>query len=148
MKRFTVANLAAALVLVAGIARADDMPWTFINGEGDGYSVKLVSVTPEPGTPVIVGTPVTFKVTVEYTNTVAPKANVILVFQTEKGRAKPEGEPQVKQEVTEKSGTVTLEDIVVIPKKAKELRLFIPVSPEGLKETDGEVVIRWPIKKK
>jgi len=149
MKNIARIVTATVLLTIAAFASAsDDIPWAFNNGQGDGYSVKLISVSPEPGTPLVSGKSVTFKATVEYTNTVAPTGFVALVFQTEKGPAKPAGATQVKQDVAEKSGTVTLEETLVIPKKAKELRLFIPVSPEGLKETDGEVLIRWPIKKR
>lgn len=42
----------------------------------------------------------------------------------------------------------TLTDTVTVPKRAKELRLFVPLVPDGLSETSGEVTIRYPIKKK
>ena len=149
MKNIAGILTSTILLTASGLSLASaQMPWAFNSGKGEGYSISLESVTPAPGTPVVVGTPVMFKVTVRYENTLTPKASVILVFQTEKGSAKPEGEPQVTQEVTEKTGTVTLEELLVIPKKGKELRLFIPVVPDGLKKTSGEVVIRWPIKKK
>lgn len=142
-----------ALAIAFGIAStlspaADEIPWTFNGERAEGYTIDLVSVTPEPGTPLVVGSVVDFKVTVRYVNSVAPKAKVVLVFQTDKGSAKAEGEKQVVQQVSEKSGELTLEDKVTIPKKAKQLLLFVPLMPENLDVTDGEVVIRYPIKKK
>lgn len=140
--------IAASLACVGLAAARDELPWAFNGKRAEGYRIDLVSVTPEPGTPLVVGQAVDFKVTVRFENNVAPKGKILLVFQTEKGRAKPEGEPQVNMEVTDKSGTVTLADRVTIPKKAKELDLFIPLVPEGLTETNGEVTIRYPIKKR
>ena len=142
------AALSIGLALASTLSLAsDELPWAFNSKRAEGYTIDLVSVTPEPGTPLIVGSQVEFKVTVKYVNAVKPKAEVILVFQTDKGQAKPEGEKQVTREVTEKSGELTLEDKITIPKKAKQLYLFVPLRPDGLEVTDGEVVIRYPIRK-
>jgi hypothetical protein len=140
-------SIGFALVSTLSLA-SDELPWTFNSKRADGYTIDLVSVTPEPGTPLIVGSTVDFKVTVKYANEIKPSADVILVFQTDKGTAKAEDEKQVSQKVGGKSGELTLEDKVTIPKKAKQLYLFVPLRPEGLEVTDGEVVIRYPIKKK
>jgi hypothetical protein len=148
-KNFAKILACAALLAGVGLAFArDELPWTFNGTRAEGYRIDLVSVTPEPGTPLVVGQPTDFKVTVRYENKVAPKATAILVFQPDKGAAKAQGEPQVKREVTEPAGTITLEDRVTMPKKAKELLLFIPLVPDGMTETNGEVVIRYPIRKK
>jgi hypothetical protein len=151
MKIRVIGRLAVAIAF--GIAStfslaADEMPWTFNAKRAEGYTIDLVSVSPEPGTPLVVGSVVDFKVTVRYVNSLSPKAKVVLVFQTEKGSAKAEGENQVVQEVSEKSGELTLEDKLTVPKKAKQLLLFVPLMPENLDQTDGEIVIRYPIKKK
>lgn len=139
---------AVSLACIGFAAARDDLPWAFNGKRAEGYTIDLVSVSPEPGTPLVVGQTVDFKITVRYENKVAPKGNIILVFQTDKGRAKAEGEKQVSTEVTDRSGTVTLEDRITIPKKSKELDLFVPLVPEGLTETYGEVTIRYPIRKK
>lgn len=126
----------------------DKLPWAFNGARAEGYSIDLVSVEPAPGTPLISGTTVDFKITLTYAMSVAKKGKVLLVFQDDKDRsAKPEG-PMVSQSVTEPTGTVSLVDKITIPKGAKELRLFVPLAPEGLNETSGEVTIRYPIKKK
>lgn len=150
MKNITKVLAASVLLAITTLTLAgDEMPWAFNNGDpGEGYSIALESISPAPGTPLVVGQSVPFKVIVRYENKVAPVAQIFLVFQTKNGQVTGAGGAQVKREVTDKSGTVTLEDTLVIPKKAKELMLFIPVMPEGLKETTGEMVVRWPIKKK
>jgi len=126
----------------------DTLPWAFNGTRAEGYSIDLVSVDPAPGTPLVAGSTVEFKITLTYTMSVAKKGTILLVFQDEKNRsAKPDG-PMVSQDVTEPTGTVSLVDKIAIPKRAKELRLFVPLSPEGLTETSGEVTIRYPIKKK
>jgi hypothetical protein len=145
--KLLLAAVASLFCIGLAVAR-DELPWVFNGQRAVGYTIDLVSVTPEPGTPLVVGQAVDFRVTVRYENKVAPKGNIILVFQTDRGSAKSEDEAQVSKAVTDQSGTVTLEDRVTIPKKAKELLLFVPLMPEGMSETNGEVTIRYPIKKK
>jgi hypothetical protein len=106
-------------------------------------------VDPAPGTPLIAGTSVEFKITVSYSMSVSKTGAIVLVFQDEKNRsAKSDGAEVVRAAVSEPQGSVTLTDTVVVPKRAKELRLFVPLIPDGLQETNGEVTIRYPIKKK
>jgi hypothetical protein len=74
---------------------------------------------------------------------------IVLVFQDEKDRsAKSDDDQVVQAAVSEPEGSVTLTDTVTVPKRAKELRLFVPLIPDGLTETNGEVTIRYPVKKK
>lgn len=142
--------VASVVFMGASTSRAaDEMPWSFNAPRAEGYSIDLVSVEPAPGTPIKVGETVNVKVTVSYKLTATEKGGVVLVFQDEKNRSpKAEGEKQVFQQITGASGTLTLEDKITVPKRAKELRLFVPVMPDGVEETTGEVVIRWPIVKK
>ena len=142
--------VASALLLFAGqgLAGEDDLPWAFNGIPAQGYSIDLVSVDPAPGTPLIAGTSVEFKITVNYSMSVSKTGAIVLVFQDEKNRsAKPDGD-QVIQAVRDPEGSVTLTDTVTVPKRAMELRLFVPLLPDGLSETNGEVTIRYPIKKK
>lgn len=126
----------------------DELPWAFNGIRAEGYSIDLVTVDPAPGAPLVAGSTVEFKITLTYKMTVAKKGTILLVFQDDKDRStKPDG-PMVSQSVTEPTGTVSLVDTVVIPKRAKELRLFVPLAPEGISETYGEVTIRYPIRKK
>jgi hypothetical protein len=125
-----------------------ELPWAFKGTPAEGYSIDLVSVEPTAGTPLPAGKPVDFKVTVSYTMSVADRGAVILVFQDEKNRSADPDRPQVSQAVTGASGTVTLAATVTVPKRAKELRVFIPLVPNGLTTTNGEVTLRYPIEKK
>ena len=71
------------------------------------------------------------------------------MFQDEKDRsAKADDAEVVLASVSDPQGSVTLTDTLTVPKRAKELRLFVPLVPSGLEETNGEVTIRYPIKKK
>ena len=145
--RFLVSTF---LLLIASplLEAKDELPWAFNGIRAEGYSIDLVTVNPEPGTPLIAGSEVEFKITVTYAMSVAKKGTILLVFQDEKNRsAKPDG-PMLSQDVTEPAGTASLVDKITIPKRAKELRLFVPLAPEGMNETNGEVTIRYPINKK
>lgn len=144
------AVLASALFLIAtqALAGEDDLPWAFNAPRAEGYSIDLVSVDPAPGTALLAGTSVEFKITVKYSLSIAKTGTIVLVFQDEKDRsAQPDDDPVV-QAVSDPEGSVTLTDTVTVPKRAKELRLFVPLIPEGLQETNGEVTIRYPIRKK
>jgi hypothetical protein len=145
------AVVASALLLFANtlLAGEDDLPWAFKGKPAEGYSIDLVSVDPAPGTPLVAGTSVEFKITVKYSMTIARTGSIALVFQDEKDRsAKSEDAEFVQVAVSEPEGTVTLTDTVTVPKRAKELRLFVPLIPEGLRETSGEVTLRYPVRKK
>jgi hypothetical protein len=126
----------------------EKLPWAFNGTRAEGYSIDLVSVDPAPGAPLVAGSTVEFKITLSYTMSVAKQGKILLVFQDDKDRSAKPGGPLVSQSVTEPAGTVSLIDKITIPKGAKELRLFVPLAPEGLSETSGEVTIRYPIKKK
>jgi hypothetical protein len=145
------AVIAVAVLLFATklLAGDEDLPWAFNGIPAEGYAIELVSVDPAPGTPLLAGTSVEFKITVNYSMSLAEKGVIVLVFQDEKDRSAKSDEIQVVQTaVSEPEGSVTLTDTVVVPKRAKELRLFVPLIPDGLNETNGEVTIRYPIKKK
>ena len=152
MKVFAVqAVVAGALLLFATqlLAGEDELPWAFNGTPAEGYSIDLVSVDPAPGTPLPAGTSVEFKITVNYSMSISKTGAIVLVFQDEKNRsAKSDDAEVVRAAVSEPQGSVKLTDTVAVPKRAKELRLFVPLIPDGLKETHGEVTIRYPIKKK
>ena len=145
------AFVAGALLLFATMlsVAGDDLPWAFNGIPAEGYAIELVSVDPAPGTPLLAGTSVDFKVTANYSMSLAKTGAIVLVFQDEKDRsAKPDGAQVVQAAVSEPEGSVTLTDTVVVPKRGRELRLFVPLIPDGLNETSGEVTIRYPIKNK
>lgn len=76
---------ALLLVSFACVSDAADapMPWVFVNGSAERYSIKLESASPAPGTPVTIGQTVQFKITVSYQLSVADKGSILLVVQDE-----------------------------------------------------------------
>ena len=148
--------LLSALSLVVGAqlcvgsvaCGADELPWAFKGKAADGYSIDLVSVSPAAGTPLTRGSRVEFHITVSYSMTIAKTGVIVLVFQDEKNRGAQGRAPQVMQPVSDASGTVTLTETITVPDDALELRLFVPLVPEGIKNTSGEVTIRYPVEKR
>ena len=114
---------------------------------GEGYLIDLVSVDPAPGTPLASGSKVTFQVKVRYTLSIATGGAIALIFQDEVDGNARDNTPPVKQRVDAGSGTRTLVDTVFIP-SVSEFRLFVPLFPDGMEETTGEIVIRYPIVRK
>lgn len=138
--------LAASLVACASRA-AEPMPWAFNAPRAAGYSIDLVSAEPAPGTPLKVGTSVAFTVKLRYALQAAPRGTIILVFQDDQDRNAAPGVPRQVAAVHDPAGELTMTQTIVVPQKAKELRLFIPIVPEGVEDTTGEVTLRYPIEK-
>jgi len=141
--------LAATLLAVAASALAgDEMPWVFNSERGQGYAIDLVSADPAPGTPLVRGSSVTIKVTAKYSMSVAKAGKVFLVLQDDKNRQVEATREPASIPATDAGGTVTLSATVAEVPKAKEVRIFVPLFPEGLSETTGEIVLRYPVVKK
>lgn len=128
-----------------GVATADGASWTFNAPRGEGYSIDLESAEPKPGTPLVRGTEVSFRVSVRYALENARHGTIILVFQDSQDASITVDREQAAMDVTRGSGTLTLADTIVVPRDANELRLFIPLVPEGMPETTGEITIRYPL---
>jgi hypothetical protein len=145
----TLVWLAAALLSASSVAPArDELPWTFNGTRVDGYAIDLVSVDPAPGTALVRGSSVEIKVTARYTMTIAPKGEVRLVLQDEKNKRIEATKSPESVPVDGPSGTVTLTATISAIPKSKEVRIFVPLIPNGLEVTDGEIVIRYPVVKK
>jgi hypothetical protein len=129
----------------SGHAADGDLPWSFVNGSAKGYSMQFVSASPVPGTRLAAGQTVEFKVTVSYQLAIADKGAIFVVLQDDKDRNLMAGKPQVSQSVDRGQGTVTLAQSFTVPASINEVRLFIPLVPDGLEHTDGEVVLRYPV---
>jgi hypothetical protein len=121
------------------------MPWAFVNGSAKGYSIKLESASPAPGTPVTIGQTVAFKITVSYQLSIADLGSIILVVQDETNKNLLGDREQQSQSVSRGKGTVTLTDSFIVPAGGNEVRLFIPLVPQGMTNTDGELVVRYPV---
>ena len=132
-----------ALVSVA-VAADPPMPWSFVNGSAKGYSIKLESASPAPGTPVTIGQTVEFKFTVSYELSLKDKGAIVLVVQDETNKHLGDGKQQ-SETVTRGKGTVTLTQSLVVPAGGNEVRFFIPLVPDGVSHTSGELLVRYPV---
>ena len=140
-RRFLLAILVST-VSVCAAADGPSLPWEFNAPRADGYAIDLVDVKPAPGPPLTAGDSVDFLAKVKYSLSIARKGAIVLVFEDEKD--KPYGS-QVMQRVDRPRGEITLTERLTVPTHAKELRLFIPLVPDGLVHTTGEITIRYPI---
>jgi hypothetical protein len=150
LKLNCVSGLSAYSVLLGTVAlpafAADPaLPWSFVNGAAEGYSIQLVSAVPSPGTAVSVGQTVEFKITVSYKLSIADKGAIVLVIQDENNRSLSPGNGQQSRHVARGEGTLAINASFVVPAGAAEVRLFIPLVPSGLEHTDGELVLRYPV---
>ena len=139
--------IALALIGLGYPANATDgpMPWAFVNGSAKGYSIKLESASPAPGTPITVGQTVEFKIRVSYQLSIADSGAIILVIQDETNKNLLGDRKQQSQPATRGHGVLTLIDSFVVPVGSKEVRLFIPLVPNGISNTSGELLIRYPV---
>ena len=139
---------AIAPLAFASLAQSADapMPWAFVNGSAEGYSIKLESASPAPGTIVGVGQTVEFKITVSYQMSIADSGSIFLVIQDETNKNLLGDRKPKSQSVSHGNGTVTLIDSFVVPTGSNELHLFIPLVPSGMTHTDGEVVLRYVVR--
>jgi hypothetical protein len=120
-----------ALTILLGIVTtsmvvAAPLPWSFVNGAGKGYAIKLGSASPEPGSGVRVGQSVEFEVDLSYQLDVADEASIVLVFQDDADKTLKPDATQQHVDVHKGNGSVTLRDSLVVPEGVKEIRLFIP----------------------
>ena len=121
------------------------MPWAFVNGSAEGYSVMLESASPAPGTPLATGQKVQFKIKISYQLSIADSGALILVLEDETDKSLSADRKQQSRTVSKGKGSVTLTDSLVVPAGSKEVRLFIPLVPKGLTNTSGELLIRYPV---
>ena len=141
-------GLSVALGSAVSATAADgSLPWAFNAPAAEGYSIKLVSVEPTPGTPLVRGAKVSFKVSVSYSMAIAKHGKIVLVFQDEKNGPIKSETSQVSQEVSGPDGVASLQQTVTVPPRAHEVRLFIPFVPDGIANTTGEVTLRYPVVK-
>jgi PPE-repeat protein len=131
----------ASLILTAPVNAADSgtSPWSFVNGAANGYAVQLVSAVPAPGTQIFPGQTLEFRVTVGYQLSMAETGSVILVIQDENDQNLGTG-PQKSQTVERGQGNVTLAQSFVVPADAREIHLIIPLVPQGVEHTSGELI--------
>jgi hypothetical protein len=143
-------RIVGVVVLLLGFATASwavqaPLPWSFVNGAGKGYSIKLISSSPEPGTGLHPGQSVEFKIDLSYELGVADEGSIVLVFQADSDKSLKPGSTQQHVDVKRGAGSVTLQDTLLVPEGVKEIRLFIPIVPKGMSKTSGEMILRYPV---
>lgn len=138
--------LAVLVSVVSGCATSDSggLPWEFNAPRAYGYAIDLVDVKPAPGTPLTAGEAMDFLAEVKYSLSIRTHGRIFLIFEDENDHMIKRS-PMVIRNVDSPGGVVTLKDRITIPTRTKELRLFIPLDPEGFRHTTGEVTIRYPI---
>src|SRR5258708_31287201 len=102
--------VAFALLVFTSLAESAEgpMPWAFVNGSAEGYSIKLESALPAPGTPLAVGQSVEFKIRISYQLSIADSGAIILVVQDEANKNLLGDRNQQSQPATRGRGTLTL----------------------------------------
>jgi hypothetical protein len=82
---------------------------------------------------------------VSYQLSIADKGSIVLVIQDESNRNLLTAKPQQSQSVDRGKGTITLTESFLVPTGSSEVRLFVPLVPQGIEHTDGELVLRYPV---
>lgn len=113
-----------------------------------GYGLTLVNVTPANGTRLAPGKAVIFSVTVAYHLEVADTGMIVLVPQDERGSSILRWRAQRALPVGRGTGQVTLTDSLTVPEGIRGVHLFIVLAPAGYETTEGEVVLRYPVRGK
>jgi hypothetical protein len=116
-------------------------------GWDHGYSVSYVDVVPRPRSELAAGERVVFSVTVGYRLARAARGEVSLVFQDAAGGSLTGTRRQVSAQVARGEGQVTLTDTITIPVGVRTVHLFIPLVPEGMNVTSGELLIAYPVRR-
>ena len=114
-------------------------------GGGVGYSIFYVEAVPKPGTALVGGQTTAFSVTVRYHLDVAQRGHISMVFEDQDDRILLPGRSQVMQAVARGSGRTTVADTVQIPEGTRYVHLFVPIVPDGMVHTSGEVLITYPV---
>lgn len=143
----TVWLFLALISIFASASDAADLPtpWATVNGSANGYSIKLESASPTPGTPFAVGQTVELKIRVSYQLSIADTGIVALVVQDEANKNLLGDRKQKTQPATRGHGALTLIESFVVPSGIREVRLFVPIVPSGISHTSGELLIRYPV---
>jgi hypothetical protein len=125
-----------------------EVTWPTTTSAESGYSIRLVRVSPKRGVPVTVGDHVAVSITVKYKLSATDKGKVALVIQKDDNSLVMPEHQQVVKEVARGSGEATLSDEFDVPPGTSLIRLFVPLVPEGYRQTSGEIVIEYPVKQK
>jgi hypothetical protein len=127
---------------------SEPLPWSYNGQAMDGYSITLDSITPAPGTPLMAGSEVTITASVTYKMTIATRGVVGLFLMDDQYRSVGTDDKQVFKQVSTASGSEVLNRTLSVPGDIRELHILIPIVPQGLTRTSGEINVRYPVVKK
>ncbi len=136
--------VAVALAGAAGAAKKEGLPWAFRGEPGKGYQVDFVNVDPEPGTPLEPGSHLKVRVALKYSLKVAEHGVIVMLFEDENDHPLKDV-AQVTQRVERGDGELTMTGELTVPSGVKEVRVFVPIVPDGVQNTSGELTIRYPV---
>jgi hypothetical protein len=110
-----------------------------------GYSISYVDATPTPGTPLYQGAVLTLTVQVRYTLMRTERGQIALRFRDRGGNTVLPGSACTVP--IERTGvdTMTLARDIVVPSELWDLFVEIAVVPEGYREVEGVLHIRYPV---
>ena len=115
-------------------------------GSAAGYSVSYVDASPRPATELLVGQTVPLAVTVKYALERSGSGQILLLFEDEANRPLWPHRRVVSESVTKGTGRATLADQITVPDGIRELHVYIPLVPAGLRDTEGELKLVYPVR--
>lgn len=146
MKAHSIFRYALLSAMALGYARAAEPPGWISNGTpASGYSVEYVKASPQPGTKLLAGTKLQIHVTVNYKLTVAKAGKLLLVVQDDTNKSLSAIDAGALRAVNSPAGSAELTTSIDVPANAKEVRVFVPLMPDGLSDSKGELRLRYPI---
>ena len=137
----------SSLLMACATSPGVDLPaGVKIVGHDAGYSISYIDAVPKPRSTLTPGELVAFSVTVGYRLERAERGQVVLVLQNDRGRLLTLGRKQVSLPVERGTGQVTLSDTITIPQGVRAIQLFVPLVPEGMSVSRGELAVTYPVR--
>jgi hypothetical protein len=143
--RLFIAAVPLCMMADVPTSAREPLPWAYIQGSADGYSIKLQAATPQPGTELRAGQAVDFIVLISSELSLKDEADILLAAESEANQ-KPDWDAALQRiHVTPGERSVTFEHMIAVPSGSKELRLFITLQPTGAERIAEVLVLRYPI---
>lgn len=147
--RLTARSLAAAATAVAMASCVTVQSSNVTYGPGrasqPGYAVEYLEAIPSPGTPVVQGSVVKFRVKVRYLLATTERGRLQIQFADQNGQPLLEGNEAAIEIGRTGWTTAELSKEVTIPAERWDLVLHVYVIPEGESRPTGELRIRYPV---
>jgi hypothetical protein len=138
------ACLLLCILVSARVSAADALPWWFTNGSAEGYSIKLESASPQPGTELHGGESVEFTVRVSYALSLKDEDDIVLVLKNAENQSVGNAAGR-RVHITRGQGSATLTDTFLVPRGVKEVRMHVSPAPNSAQQGGAELVLRYPV---